>query len=147
MSKNNHSRRKSQNSSSHKEDFFVKLSDVNGAEKTLMIWVPLAVLARNVVIENEGSHAAAHKASIAILRHGKEIDYQQRRLTVRRQVIMSARKAADAVIEELGNGDVAAAVLETVRYGGQILISAKASGIIIPSIEFEALQQPCLYCI
>ena len=38
------------------------------------------------------------------------------------------RKAADAVIDELGNGDVAAAVLEAVREGGETLFSSKASG-------------------
>lgn len=131
----------------HKSEFFVTLSDTNGVYKTIMIWVPLAVLARNVVLENEGSQGAAHAASIAILRHGKEIDYHQRRLTVQRQVIVSARKAADAVIGQLGNGDVAAAVLQAVRYGGEVLVSAKASGIVVDSRDFESIQQPCLYCI
>mmetsp|Transcript_14337 Transcript_14337/g.22120 ORF Transcript_14337/g.22120 Transcript_14337/m.22120 type:complete len:151 (+) Transcript_14337:31-483(+) len=142
----NRGRRRS-HSGDHKSDFFVTLSDVNGEHKTIMIWVPLAVLARNIVLENEGSQDAAHRASIAILRHGKEIDYQQRRLTVLRQVIVSARKAADAVIGELGNGDVAAAILQAVRYGGEVLVSAKASGIVIDSSDFESIQQPCLYCI
>lgn len=131
----------------HRSEFFVTLSDVNGDYQTMMIWVPLAVLARNVVLENEGGQDAAHAASIAILRHGKEIDYHQRRLTVQRQVIVSARKAADAVIGQLGNGDVAAAVLQAVRYGGEVLVSAKASGIVVDSRDFESIQQPCLYCI
>ena len=141
------SRGRRSSSAEEKSDFFVTLSDTNGVSKTIMIWVPLAVLARNVVLQNEGTHDAAHKASIAILRHGKEIDYHQRRLTVRRQVIVSASKASDAVIEVLGNGHVAAAVLQAVRYGGDLLTSAKAAGVVIPSKDFESIQQPCLYCI
>ncbi|KAK1746387.1 hypothetical protein QTG54_002994 [Skeletonema marinoi] len=70
------------------------------------------------------SQQVAERASAAVIHYGKEIDYQQR-LTVRRQVIMAARKAADAVIEELDNGDVAAAVLDAVRVGGEILASPK----------------------
>ena len=67
--------------------------------------------------------------------------------SVQRQVIVSARKAADAVIGQLGNGDVAAAVLQAIRYGGEVLVSAKASGIVVDSRDFESIQQPCLYCI
>ena len=110
-----------------KNDFFVTVSDGNGGEQVILIWVPLAILAHNVVLENGGSPEVAHKASLAVIHHGKEIDYKQK-LTVRRQVILSARKAADAVIDELGNGDVAAAVLEAVREGGEMLFSSKASG-------------------
>ena len=119
-------------------DFHVTVSDAYGGEQTILIWGPLAILAYNVVMENGGSKKAAQKASSAVIHHGKVIDYEQK-LTVRRQVIMSARKAADAVIEELGNGDVATAVLEAVRVGGEILISAKASGIVIDAL---ATQDP-----
>jgi hypothetical protein len=130
-----------------KEDFFVTVSDAYGIEQTMLIWVPLAVLAHNVVMDNDGSKNAAHKASLAILNHGKIIDYEQQRLTVGRQVIMAARKAADAVIEELGNGDVAAAVLEAVRVGGEVLIKAKATGFVVDAMDFESMPPPCRYCI
>jgi hypothetical protein len=119
-----------------KDDFFVTVSDASGGEQTILIWVPLAILAHNVVIEHGGSQNVAHKASLAVIHHGKEIDYEQQ-LTVRRQVIMAARKAADAVIEELGNGDVAAAVLEAVREGGDLLASAKASGVVIDAMATQ----------
>ena len=122
------------------ENFFVTVSDENGGEQTLLIWIPLAATAYKVVLEYGGSQDVAEKASAAVGRHGKEIDYEQR-LSVRRQVIMSARKAADAVIEELGNGDVAAAVLEAVRVGGEILISAKASGIVIDAMLTTQKQE------
>eukprot|EP00986_Skeletonema_menzelii_P015316 scaffold11500_cov144-Skeletonema_menzelii.AAC.2 len=112
-----------------KEDFLVTVSDENGGEQTILIWVPLAILAHNVVLEKSCNQSVAHKASLAVVQHGKEVDYTQK-LSVRRQIIMSARKAADAVIEELGNGDVAAAVLEAVREGGELL-TANASGIAI----------------
>jgi hypothetical protein len=115
------------------DDFFVTVSDGNGGEQTILLWVPLAITAYNVVLEYGGSQQVAERASAAVIHYGKEIDYQQR-LTVRRQVIMAARKAADAVIEELGNGDVAAAVLDAVRVGGEILASAKASGIVIDAL-------------
>ncbi|KAK1746390.1 hypothetical protein QTG54_002997 [Skeletonema marinoi] len=117
-----------------KDDFFVSVSDGNGGEQVILIWVPLAILAHNVVLENGGYQKVGHKASLAVIQHGKEIDYDQN-LSVRRQVIMAARKAADAVIEELGNGDVAAAVLEAVREGGDLLASAKASGITVDALE------------
>jgi hypothetical protein len=126
--------------------FFVTLSDAHGIEKTMLIWVPLAVLAHNVVVENDGNQNAAHKASIAILNYGKEIDYE-RRLTVRRQVIMAARAAADAVIEELGNGDVAAAVLEAVRVGGEVLVKARDSNFVVDMMDFESMPPPCRYVI
>ena len=128
-------------------DFFVTLSDANGVNRTMMIWVPLAVLARNVVLENEGGEDVAQNASVAVLRYGKGIDYDQRRLTVMRQVIVAASKASDAVIEEMGNGDVAAAVLQAVRYGGEVLITAKDAGTVIAAADFESIQQPCLYAI
>jgi len=116
-----------------KDDFFVTVCDGNGGEQTILLWVPLAITAYNVVLEYGGSQQVAERASAAVIHYGKEIDYQER-LTVRRQVIMAARKAADAVIEELGNGDVAAAVLDAVRVGGEILASAKASGIVIDAL-------------
>mmetsp|Transcript_28961 Transcript_28961/g.41389 ORF Transcript_28961/g.41389 Transcript_28961/m.41389 type:complete len:379 (+) Transcript_28961:88-1224(+) len=115
------------------EDFFVTVGDGNGGEQTILIWVPLAITAYNVVLEFGGSQQVAEKASNAVIRYGRGVDYH-RDLTVRRQVIMSARKAADAVIEDLGNGEVAAAVLDAVRVGGEILASAKASGIVIDAI-------------
>ena len=115
------------------DDFFVTVCDGNGGEQTILLWVPLAITAYNVVLEYGGSQQVAERASAAVIHYGKEIDYQER-LTVRRQVIMAARKAADAVIEELGNGDVAAAVLDAVRVGGEILASAKASGIVIDAL-------------
>jgi hypothetical protein len=118
------------------DDFIVTVSDASGGEQTLLIWVPLAVLAHNVVMEHGGSQQVAQMASLAVINHGKDIDYEQT-LTVRRQVIMAARKAADAVIEELGNGDVAAAVLEAVRVGGEILTSAKATGVVIDAMATQ----------
>ena len=99
------------------DDFHITVSDAYGGEQTILIWVPLAILAHNVVMENGGSQMVAHKASLAVIHHGKGINYDQKLNTVGRQVIISARKAADAVIEELGNGDIAAAVLEAVREG------------------------------
>jgi len=119
-----------------KDDFFVTVSDASRGEQTILIWVPLAILAHNVVIEHGGSRNVAQKAWSAVIHHGKEIDYEQQ-LTVRRQVIMAARKAADAVIEELGNGDVAAAVLEAVRVGGEILAKAKATGVVIDAMATQ----------
>ena len=102
------------------DDFHITVSDAYGGEQTILIWVPLAILAHNVVMENGGSEMVAHKASLAVIHHGKGINYDQKLNTVGRQVIISARKAADAVIEELGNGDIAAAVLEAVREGGEL---------------------------
>ena len=128
LSKNNHNIQTSEIRMI--EDFLVTVSDGNGGEQTILIWIPLAATAYKVVLEYGGSQYVAGKASDAVRHFGRNIDYEQN-LTVRRQVIMSARKAADAVIEELGNGDVAAAVLEAVREGGEILASAKASGIVI----------------
>ena len=115
------------------KDFYVTVGDGKGNEQTVLIWVPLAITAYNVVVENGKSRKVAEKASAAVIHHGEGINYNLGP-TVRRQVIMSARKAADAVIEELGNGDVAAAVLEAVRVGGEILVSAKASGIVINAL-------------
>ena len=122
------------------KEFLVTISDENGEEKTTLIWVPLASIAYKVVLEYGESQYVAEKASAAVIRYGKGIDYEQM-LTVRLQIIMSARKAADAVIEELGNGDVAAAVLEAVREGGEILISAKASGIVIDTMPTTQKQE------
>ena len=109
------------------DDFFVTVKDEKGAERIILLWDPLAILAHSIVIDYGGSEEVARKASIAVRQHGKEINHQHR-LTVKRQVIMAARKAADAVIEDLGNGDVAAAVLEAIRVGGEKLVSAQASG-------------------
>ncbi len=117
-------------------DFLVTIGDGNGGEQTILIWVPLAITAYNVVLEYGGSQLVAEKASAAVIHYGNGIDYH-RNLTVRRQVIMSARKAADAVIDDLGNGEVAAAVLDAVRVGGEILASAKASGIVIDAITTQ----------
>ncbi len=115
------------------EDFLVTIGDGNGGEQTILIWVPLSITAYNVVLEYGGSQQVAEKASTAVIYYGRGVDYY-RNLTVRRQVIMAARKAADAVIEDLGNGEVAAAVLDAVRVGGEILVSAKRSGIVIDAI-------------
>ena len=143
----NRRRSRSRGRGGSKNDFFVTMRDASGVNRTMMIWVPLAVLARNVVLENGGSDNVAQRASVAILRHGQEIDYDQRRLTVMRQVIVSGSKASDAVIQELGNGDVAAAVLQAVRYGGEVLVNAKEAGVVVASEDFESIQQPCLYAI
>ncbi len=118
------------------EDFLVTIGDGNGGEQTILIWVPLSITAYNVVLEYGGSQQIAEKASGAVTHYGRGVDYH-RNLTVRRQVIMAARKAADAIIEDLGNGEVAAAVLDAVRVGGEILASAKQSGIVIDAITTQ----------
>ena len=50
----NRRRSRSRGRGGNKNDFFVTLSDASGVNRTMMIWVPLAVLARNVVLENGG---------------------------------------------------------------------------------------------
>jgi hypothetical protein len=111
-------------------DFFVKVKAANGTTKDILIWCPLAILAHSVVLENGGNEVTARHAANAITLHAQQINYEQS-LDVKRQVIMSARKAADAVIKEMGDGSdvVAAAVGTAVREAGLTLISAQSSGV------------------
>ena len=115
----------------NRKDFFVKVRGTNGTTKDILIWCPLAILARSVVLENGGNESTARVAANAITLHAQQINYEQS-LDVKRQVIMSARKAADAIIKEMGDGKgdvVAAAVGTAVREAGLTLISAQSSGV------------------
>jgi hypothetical protein len=123
--------------------FFVKVRGDDGGEKDILIWCPLAILAHSVVLENGGNEVTARQAANAATRHGQQINYDEKSLDVRRQVIKAAQKASAAVIEEMGDGTVIASVVgSVVGEAGLTLISSQSSGVTIEDDMMPSSTEP-----